>query len=148
MNDLLIKNAKIISQESAFNEKVMDVLIENGIIKSIKSKISNPNKIKEITGKNLHLSAGWFDMQADFCDPGYEHKEDLESGIKSAVSGGFSGVAIVSSTDPSIHSKADIQYIKNKTKSSIVDVYPIGSVSNKREGKNISEMFDKGDSSV
>jgi len=51
----------------------------------------------------------------NFCDPGFEHKEDLETGIKSASTGGYTGVAIVSSTNPPIHSKSEVQYIKNKT---------------------------------
>src|ERR1019366_150326 len=122
--------------------KVMDVLIENGIIQSIKSKITPNKNVKVMEGKNLHLSAGWLDMQVSFCDPGFEHKEDLNSGIKSAVAGGFTGVAVVSSTNPPIYSKGDVQYIKNKTTNAIVDVYPIGAISHKQEGKYISEMYD------
>lgn len=120
----------------------MDLLIENGIITSIKSKIVSQKNVKVIEAKNLHLSAGWMDMQVNFCDPGYEHKEDLNSGIRAAIAGGFTGVALVSSTNPPIHSKGDVQYIKNKTRQSIVDVYPIGTVSFRQEGKDISEMYD------
>ncbi len=140
--NILIKSAHIINPDSPYNGKVMDVLIENGIIKSIKSKITPNKNVKVIEGKNLHLSSGWLDMQVSFCDPGFEHKEDLNSGIKSAIAGGFSGVAVVSSTNPPIHSKGDVQYIKNKTANSIVDVYPIGAISYRQEGNDLSEMFD------
>lgn len=140
--NILIKSAHIIQPSSPYNGKVMDVLIQNGTIRSIKSKITPEKNTKVIESKNLHLSAGWLDMQVSFCDPGFEHKEDLESGIKAALSGGFSGVAVVSSTNPPIHSKGDVQYIKNKTSSAIVDVYPIGAMSHKQEGKDLSEMYD------
>jgi len=140
--NILIKSAHIIDAKSPYNGKVMDVLIENGIIKSIKSKISSPKNSKIIEAKNLHLSVGWFDMQVNFCDPGFEHKEDLNSGMSAAMVGGFTGVAVVSSTNPPIHSKGDVQYIKNKTANAIVDVYPIGTVSYRQEGKDISEMYD------
>ncbi len=120
----------------------MDVLIENGIIKSIKSKISAPKNVNVIEAENLHLSAGWMDMQVNFCDPGFEHKEDLSSGIKAAAAGGFTAVAAVSSTNPPIDSKGAVEYIKNKTAGAIVDVYPIGTVSFRLEGKDISEMYD------
>ena len=140
--NILIKSAHIIDAKSPYNGKVMDVLIENGIIKSIKSKIVSQKNVKVIEAGNLHLSAGWFDMQVNFCDPGFEHKEDLNSGINAALAGGFTGVAVVSSTNPPIHSKGDVQYIKNKTINSIVDVYPIGTVSFRQEGKDISEMYD------
>ena len=140
--NILIKSALIVDSKSIHNGKVMDVLIENGMIKSIKSKIVPEKNVKLIEAENLHLSAGWLDMQVSFCDPGLEHKEDLESGIKAAAAGGFTGVGMVSSTNPTIHSKAEVLYIKNKTADSIVDVYPIGTLSNKQEGQDISEMYD------
>lgn len=140
--NILIKSAHIIDSKSPYNGKVVDVLIENGMIRSIKSKIIPQKNVKVIEAKNLHLSAGWLDMQVSFCDPGFEHKEDLNSGINAAIAGGYTGVAVVSSTNPPIHSKGDVQYIKNKTVNSIVDVHPIGTVSYRQEGKDISEMYD------
>jgi dihydroorotase len=140
--NILIKSAHIIDSKSAHNGKVMDILIENGIIKSIKSKIIPEKNMKVIEGENLHASSGWVDMQVNFCDPGFEHKEDLESGLRAAASGGFTGVAVVSSTNPTIHSKAEVLYIKNKTSDSIIDVHPIGTLSHKQEGQDISEMYD------
>lgn len=140
--NILIKSAHIIDSKSPYNGKVVDVLIENGMITSIRSKIVPQKNVKVIEAKNLHLSAGWLDMQVSFCDPGFEHKEDLNSGISAAIAGGYTGVAVVSSTNPPIHSKGDVQYIKNKTVNSIVDVHPIGTVSYRQEGKDISEMYD------
>lgn len=140
--NILIKSAHIIDSKSPYNGKVVDVLIENGLITSIRSKIVPQKNVKVIEAKNLHLSAGWLDMQVSFCDPGFEHKEDLNSGINAAIAGGYTGVAVVSSTNPPIHSKGDVQYIKNKTVNSIVDVHPIGTVSYRQEGKDISEMYD------
>ncbi len=140
--NILIKSAHIVDSKSPHNGKVLDVLIENGIIRSIKAKITPEKNVKVIESENIHLSAGWVDMQVNFCDPGFEHKEDLESGIRAAASGGFTGVGVVSSTNPTIHSKAEVLYIKNKTAGSIVDVYPIGTLSYKQEGQDISEMYD------
>jgi dihydroorotase len=140
--NILIKSAHIIDSKSPYNGKVVVVLIENGMISPSKSKIVPQKNAKIIEAKNLHLSAGWLDMQVSFCDPGFEHKEDLNSGISAAIAGGYTGVAVVSSTNPPIHSKGDVQYIKNKTLNSIVDVHPIGTVSYRQEGKDISEMYD------
>lgn len=140
--NILIKSAHIIDSKSSFNGKVMDVLIENGMIKSIKSKITSEKNSKVIEGKNIHISSGWMDMQVSFCDPGFEHKEDLDSGLKAAACGGFTEVAVVSSTNPTIHSKAEVLYIKNKTAASMIDVHPIGTLSYKQEGHDISEMYD------
>ncbi len=140
--NILIKSAHIIDSNSSHHGKTMDVLIENGIITSIKSKINAEKNLKVIEMEGLHLSAGWMDMQANFCDPGMEHKEDLQSGMRAAAAGGYTGVALVSSTNPTIHSKSEVQYIVNNTSGSIVDVYPIGTLSHKQEGHDLAEMYD------
>jgi len=140
--NILIKQARIIDSNSSHNGKTADVLIEGGIITSIRSKITTDKNVKVIEAENLHVSAGWMDMQANFCDPGYEHKEDLETGMRAAAAGGFTAVAITSATDPPIHSKAQVQYIKNNTGNGPVDVYPIAATTVNREGKELSEMYD------
>ena len=139
---VLIKSAKIIDPNSSHNGKIQDVLIENGIITDIKAKIPQAGIKKIVDANDLHISPGWFDMQANFCDPGFEYKEDLESGIKAAAAGGFTAVAIVPSTNPPLHSKTQIEYIINKTSGHIVDVHPIGAISYRLEGKDIAEMYD------
>jgi dihydroorotase len=140
--NILIKSAYIINSDSSHNGNVVDILVENGIITNIHSKINVQKNVKIIESKNLHVSVGWMDMQANFCDPGYEYKEDLMSGIKAAAAGGFTDVALVPSTNPPIHSKSEIQYIKNNTTNSIVNVHPIGTVSHKQEGIDLAEMYD------
>src|SRR3990170_4932629 len=127
--NLLIKAAKVTDNNSPFNGKTVDIRIENGIIKDIKPKLSAEKNEKVVEAKNLHASPGWFDMQANFRDPGFEYKEDLISGSKAAAAGGFTGVAVMPSTNPPVHSKAEVEYIKNKTKNNLVDVFPVGAIS-------------------
>lgn len=140
--NILIKSAKITDPGSAFNNKTMDLRIQDGIIKDIKPRLLVQNNERVIEAKNLHASPGWFDMQVNFRDPGFEYKEDLVSGCRAAAAGGFTGVAVMPSTNPPIHSKAEVEYIKNKSKGNIVDVYPVGSLSHDHEGKGLSEMYD------
>jgi dihydroorotase len=132
----------VVDNNSNHNGKRVDIMIEGGIITEIKSSIHAKEKVKVIEGNNLHVSAGWFDMQVDFCDPGYEHKENLESGIRAAANGGYTGVCLMPSTNPPLHSKTQIEYIIQKTKGEIVDIYPFGTLTYGREGKDISEMYD------
>lgn len=139
--NVLIKQAKIICPQSSFHNKTVDVLIENGTISQIKKNIS-ASGVKTIEEDDLMLSIGWFDMQANLCDPGYEHKEDLESGLKSASAGGFTGIALMSGTNPPLHNKAQIEYIVNRGKNNLTDVYPVGTLSQNQEGKDLSEMYD------
>lgn len=140
--NILIKSATVIDSNSPYNGKTVDILVENGNIVSLAQKVTPKKNVKIIESENLHVSIGWLEMQASFCDPGFEHKEDLNTGIKAAMAGGFTGVAVVASTNPPIHSKAEVEYIKNKTANALVDVYPIGALSHKLEGKDIAEMYD------
>lgn len=137
---LLIKAVKIIDPGSPHNGKTMDILVENGIISSIKKSIEK--KVKNVKHNSLHISPGWFDMRANFRDPGYEHQETLETGAAAAARGGFTGVMLMPSTNPAIDSKAGIDYIKNKSKNFLTDVFPAGTVSKELKGKELSEMFD------
>ena len=138
----LIKSAKIIDKASKFNGKTVDILIEKGVISKIGKSLKNTNNVKEYSFNGLHASPGWFDMRANFCDPGHEYKEDLNSGLKAAAKGGFTGVMVMPDTNPSNSSKSGIEYIINKTKGNIVDALPAGSLSHNCEGNEISEMYD------
>jgi dihydroorotase len=140
--DLLIKAAKIVDSTSTLNGKICDILIENGCFKKIAPQLANEKNIPIYEANNLHASIGWFDMQVNFNDPGLEHIEDLTSGCKAAAHGGFTGVASMPSSHTPTQSKSEIEYIKNKTRDNIVAVYPIGALSQKLEGKEMTEMFD------
>ena len=138
----LIKNITIIYPGSELNNKTTDILIDGDEIKDIKKNIDAGEKAKIIEGKGLYVSPGWFDMQANFRDPGEEYKEDIYSGIEAAINGGYTGVALMPSTKPSISTKSQIDYIIKKASGSMIDVYPLGTVTASREGKDIAEMYD------
>lgn len=140
--NVLIKSATIVDENSVFNGKKVDILIERGIIKKIAPSIKNTAKTTEIKTSDLHVSIGWFDLRANFCDPGFEYKEDLKSGLKAASKGGFTGVLVMPTTHPTIDSKSGVEYILNKTKNNIVSVYPAGALTVKCEGNDMSEMYD------
>ena len=73
---------------------------------------------------------------------GLETKEDLQTGTRAAAAGGFTGVALMPNTQPPVHSKAEVEYLLNRAKNNMVDVYPMGTISHKREGKDLAEMYD------
>lgn len=139
---LLIKSAKVVDPGSPHEGKKTDILVEDGVITSVKPSI-RPGGIRKIVEMDgLHVSPGWFDMQANFCDPGYEYKEDIHSGVEAAASGGFTGVALSPATHPTIYSKSQVEYIVKKSGGQLVDIYPVGTLSHKMEGKELSEMYD------
>ncbi len=146
--NLLIKSAKIIDVNSKHHNKIMDVFIKNGKIEKIeksikpyKKSITN-SKLIEFSAPNLHVSPGWFDLHANFSEPGHEQKETLESGSNAAEKGGFTGVMIMPNTTPSLDNKGMIQYILNATKGNIVDLFPAGNLTKGQQGNDIVEMHD------
>tara|TARA_B100001287_G_scaffold85182_1_gene71165 strand:+ start:1804 stop:3072 length:1269 start_codon:yes stop_codon:yes gene_type:complete len=139
--NIIIKSTKIIDVTSKYHNKIKDVYIEEGIIKKIGDKISKKG-VQEYSSKNLHMSVGWMDMHCNFREPGYEYKDDLNSGIQSATNGGFTSVLLMPQTNPVIDNKSLVEFIKNNTKQSIIDVYTSGSITKSIEGNDLVEMRD------
>jgi dihydroorotase len=137
----LIKQATVLNSNSEYNNKKVDILIEGGKIAEIKRSITPKVNCKTIEGDDLYVSIGWMDMQAVFCDPALEHKETIESGTKAASAGGFTAVCVHGYNQCSINNKSTVEYILNKS-DKLVDLYPIGSITVKTEGKELAEMYD------
>lgn len=138
---ILIRKAIITHPGSPFHGQVKDILIDNGIISRIADSIKdNANTIIEHNG--LHVSPGWVDIFAHFCDPGYEFKETLQSGANAAAAGGYTHVFVLPNTKPVIDSKSQTEYIKEKSKSLPVNIHPLGAVTQNAAGKELAEMYD------
>lgn len=88
------------------------------------------------------VSIGWFDMRANFNDPGNEHKEDLDSGLATASAGGFTGVALVPNTNPCIESKNDVSYLMSRNISGVTQVFPLGAITKGCQGEEFTEILD------
>jgi len=139
--NILIKQVLIVDPRSPFNGQITDIFIENGIIRQIEKKIS-AKADKEISMEGLHVSQGWMDVFANFADPGYEFKETLETGAQAAAAGGYTDVMVIPNTNPVSHSKANIEYIVQKSVTLPVDIHPIGAITKNAEGKELAEMYD------
>lgn len=138
---VLIKKAIIIDPNSPYHQQEKDIFIDNGKITTIGEELNfEADQLFEEEG--LHVSPGLFDFRATFGEPGYETKEDISSGTKAAALGGFTGVAITPNTTPSISNRSTVEFVKNRAFNNIVEVFPIGSISQNIEGKELAEMFD------
>ncbi len=138
--NLLIKSAKIIDPGSPFNQQIADILIEKGQISKIGADIEADAEVVDAEGKCV--SPGFFDLNCNIGELGLETKEDLYTGTRAAAAGGFTGIALMPNTQPPVHSKAEVEYLTNRGKKNLVDVYPLGAISYKREGKDMAEMYD------
>lgn len=137
---ILIRQAKIIDPSSPFHQQTKDILIEDGIIKSL-GHFDN-STIRQLNIEGLHVSPGWLDSFSNFCDPGYEHKETLETGSNAAAAGGYTDAMILPNTKPVIHNKAGIEYIVQRSKDFVTNIHPIAAITKNTEGKELAEMYD------
>lgn len=137
---ILIQAAKILDSNSPFHKKEKNVLLQNGRITEIGDKNYQADKV--IKAEGMILSAGWFDLGTFIGDPGLEHKEDLESGSKAAMAGGFTEIAVLPNTLPSIQTKNDVNYLTRGNDNRLLQIHPLASVTKNNKGEELTEMID------
>lgn len=139
--NLLIKNVNIIDETSNFKG---DLYIENGIIKEISDDIEK--QCETIDGNGKTLMPAFIDTHAHFRDPGFTYKEDIETGSKAAVRGGYTTVTLMGNTNPIASTKAVKDMVENKAKEiGLVDAYQCITITKDLDGKTLShlEEFEK-----
>lgn len=143
MDNLLIKSAKIVFPDTPFRDRELDVLVEDGVVTKIATRIKAEGGAQTVVNaKGQYLAPGFFDMNVNFGEPGLETKEDIASGCAAAAAGGFTGVAVRPNTHPPVHGRSEVALIVNRAKTLLVDVYPIGTISKKRMGEELAELYD------
>ncbi len=138
---ILIKNGHVIDPKNNIDD-ILDICIDDGIITEIDKDLDDSGiEIEVIDASNKLVIPGLVDMHCHLRDPGFEYKEDIETGSRSAAMGGFTTIACMPNTKPIIDNESVIDYIKEKSKNvGIVNVYPIGAISKGSEGKELAEI--------
>ncbi len=136
---LLIKNGHVLDVKTGL-DSVLDILVVDGIIHDIGSELDEAG-CEVIDASGLYVIPGLVDAHCHLRDPGYEYKEDIETGTRSAAKGGFTSVACMPNTNPVLDNEAMVKYVINKAKiDGIVNVFPIGAVSKGLKGEELSEI--------
>lgn len=139
---VLLKQAYITDPLSSHLGTVQDILVEDGIIREITPGIPDNKAEKIIAGTGLHVSPGWVDIFSNFAEPGYEFKETLETGSAAAAAGGFTDVFLIPDTNPVTDGKTQVEWLRQRSASLPVNIWPIGAVSRNLDGKQLAEMYD------
>lgn len=139
--ECIFRKVKIIDPESKFNLKICDVHLKDGLIVDIKTEIKTTKKIKSLSRAGSYLSRGWIDVGTLGGEPGNEHRETLESLSTAAISGGYTTVCIFPNTQPALHSKSEVNYIKTKSEGLPVHILPVGAISKNCKSEEMAEML-------
>jgi dihydroorotase len=138
---LLIKGGKVIDPANDIND-IMDVLIQDGRIKEVGQDLADGDA-EVIDAQGKLVCPGFIDMHVHLREPGFEYKEDIASGTRAAAAGGFTTICCMPNTDPVIDNATVASFVRERArKSGVVNVLPIGSISKRQEGKELSEMAE------
>jgi len=137
---LLIRNGRVIDPSQGLDQG-MDVLLENGHVAALGERLDVPAKTKVLDAAGLVVAPGFIDLHTHLREPGFEHKETIESGCRAAVAGGFTALCCMPDTDPVNDDPSVTSFIlKRAEQVGLAKVYPIGAVSVGLEGEEMAEI--------
>ena len=134
---MIIRNGNVVLKNSVEKK---DILVEQGKIVKIADYIP-ANGGEEIDASGKHIFPGLIDMHVHLREPGFEKKEDIESGSKAAVKGGFTQVCCMPNTNPVTDNKVVVTYIKARAKEvNLCKVHPIGAITKGLKGEEMAAI--------
>ena len=139
MGRILIRGGRILDP-AASRDEVADVLIEDGKIAAIGAGL-DASGTTAIDAAGCWVAPGFVDLHTHLREPGQEYKEDIASGGRSAVAGGFTTVCCMANTHPVNDDPAVTDYILDRARQdSPARVLPIAAATRGLEGRVMTEM--------
>ena len=133
---MIIKNGKLVLRDGVVKK---DVLVRDGKIAMIAENIVGDDEIFD--AKGMHVFPGLIDMHVHLREPGFEKKEDIESGAKAAVKGGFTQVCCMPNTNPVVDNKVVVTYIKAREKEvNLCKIHPVGAITKGLKGEEMAAI--------
>ena len=140
-NMLIIKNGRVMNPSTHFDE-VTDVIISEGKILKIKKaseeELSQAEKVIDAT--NLVVAPGLVDIHVHFRDPGFTHKETLETGALAAAAGGYTSVICMANTSPAIDNVETFRSVQDRADMLKINVYQAANVTMGMKGNTLVDM--------
>ena len=131
---MIFKNAELLL-EGGFRRA--DFRTENGKIVEIKEKIEGEGK--DLRG--LAVLPGLVDIHVHLREPGFEKKEDIASGCRAAVKGGFTQICCMPNTKPVTDNKVTVTYIKARAREvNLCKVHPVGAITEGQKGETLAAI--------
>lgn len=138
---LVLAGGRIVDPSQGI-DRTGDLVIEDGVVSAVADAGSAAgDTVRDVSGKLV--TPGLIDLHVHLREPGYEYKEDIESGTRAAAAGGFTAVCCMPNTNPAIDTAAVIRQILERAAAvGSARVYPIAAVTRGMAGDQLSEMAD------
>jgi dihydroorotase len=138
MNTTIIRNGRIIDPANKRDE-FADLAIVNGKI-ALKSE-GRGQTFEEIDAKGLIVAPGLIDSHVHLREPGFSHKETIESGARAAAAGGFTTIVCMPNTSPVADNPSTIAWIKDRAEATAcVNVLPTGAITKNIAGEELAPI--------
>ncbi|MBT8378673.1 MAG: dihydroorotase [Ignavibacteria bacterium] len=139
----ILKNVNVINPAEKVNLRGTNIILNNGLIEKIgELKFEDTSNAEEFDFSGCYVAPGFFDMHVHLREPGREDEETVVTGCNSAASGGFTGVACMPNTEPTIDSAEVVNFIKKQAKDHLVDVHSVAAATIGRKGDQLSPMAE------
>ena len=138
---ILLKNSTVLQHGSRFHSKIVDILINEGKIIDISDNIDVSAEVT-VSNNNLHVSSGWFDSSVCFGEPGFEERETIQNGLKTASHSGFTDICLQPDTLPKIDNNSILTFLKAHSSEYPCKIHPIACFSINGRGKKMTEFYD------
>ena len=140
MNATIIRNGRVIDPANKRDE-VGDLLIIDGKIAPLSQLSTLNSHLDEIDANNLIVGPGLIDMHVHLREPGFGHKETIESGARAAAAGGFTTIVCMPNTSPVADDPSTIAWIKDRAAAAAsVNVLPAGAISKGLAGDELAPI--------
>lgn len=138
---ILIKGGHVVDPKNKI-DGIMDILVEGETINKIDKNIEVKSEYEVIDATNLMVFPGLIDMHVHLREPGFEHKETIQTGLAAAAKGGFTTVACMPNTKPAIDDRTIVESIERKTRGAKVNLKIIGAATKNIDTDQLTEMGD------
>lgn len=139
--NLLLRRATVLDPPAGI-DAAHDVVIRDGQIAELAPPGEAPaDGLEEVEAEGLHAFPAFFDPHVHLRTPGHEHKEDIETGSRSAAAGGYCGIIAMANTDPTVSTPADVEALRKDARAAAsVPVGFLATVTRGMEGEELTEM--------
>lgn len=138
IKNMIIKGGSVVFKDGVEKK---DIRVADGKIVRIADRVNRGEKRGSHRRERLARIPGLIDMHVHLREPGFEYKEDIESGCKAAVKGGFTQICCMPNTAPIADNKVVISYIRHRAEEvNLCKVRPVGAITKGEEGEQLADI--------